>query len=578
MDYVFGFEQQPLHRRWQKGMSSHKKLVIVGPRNHGKCLAEGEHIHAADGRQVPVEEWKGGDVLAMNPETLQIGPAYSPAATTNGVHRCVRITTQTGRRLTTTLNHPFLVGMKWVLVSDIQVGDRVGIMRGCDRSAEGQVVWDKVVSIEDVGDKPTWAIEVPGPENFVAQGFITHNTSQCLGRILWELGNDPNLRIKLFCQSDSKACERIDELAEHIKHNAQFREVFPWVSKSTRRQDWSKHKLTIHRTRIGKDVTVEGLGILSSATGGRADLIIADDVVDYRNAIVYPKAREQLKKAWKEDISNLLEPDGRIWYIATPWHQADLTAELRGNPQFAKMFDAIDENLTPLWPDKWPTKSLEDRREEIGTFAFSRAFHCKAVSDDETPIKPHWIRFYDSLPGNRLALIKTVDPAIKKGVRNDYSMIATWLITDTWDLYLTRLTRERYIFPELYDRILREAAEDHPDKIIVESISGFAAIAQQLVAKTPLHVEEVPSCPDKFTKAHEVGFYAEQGNIWIPGVDGKPAPHVDIFFEELTLFPVADHDESVDVTWMALRAMRDMMEPPEMYEETGDDHGGVFGW
>nr|MBA2724611.1 hypothetical protein [Actinomycetota bacterium] len=39
------------------------------------------------------------------------------------------------------------------------------------------VVWDRVVSVEDAGVEDTYDIEVPGTHNFVADGFVVHNSS-----------------------------------------------------------------------------------------------------------------------------------------------------------------------------------------------------------------------------------------------------------------------------------------------------------------------------------------------------------------------------------------------------------------
>src|SRR6266581_1728522 len=46
-------------------------------------------------------------------------------------------------------------------------------------------------------------------------------------RILWELGHDPSLRVKIVCASDELAAERCRFLRDHIASNALLRNVFP---------------------------------------------------------------------------------------------------------------------------------------------------------------------------------------------------------------------------------------------------------------------------------------------------------------------------------------------------------------
>jgi predicted phage terminase large subunit-like protein len=148
----------------------------------------------------------------------------------------------------------------------------------------------------------------------------TGKTTQVVGRAIWELGRNPDLRIKIVCASDGKAKERLFEIVQHIEQNPRVREVFPNLEPAER-GSWSKHQIVVRRNAMHRDASVEALGIGSTATGGRADLLIADDVVDRRNALEMPAMREGIKQAWKSDWTNLLEPGGRIWYICTLWHK-----------------------------------------------------------------------------------------------------------------------------------------------------------------------------------------------------------------------------------------------------------------
>lgn len=145
-------------------------------------------------------------------------------------------------------------------------------------------------------------------------------TSQVVWRVIWELGRNPDLRIKIACAADGRAKERLFEISQHITMNPRVREVFPNLEPDPN-ASWSKHALYLKRTARHRDASVEALGITATATGGRCDLLIADDVVDRRNALSMPALREGVKQAWKSDWTNLLEPDSRIWYIATLWHR-----------------------------------------------------------------------------------------------------------------------------------------------------------------------------------------------------------------------------------------------------------------
>lgn len=157
-----------------------------------------------------------------------------------------------------------------------------------------------------------------------------------VARAIWELGNDPNKVIKLLCQSDAKAVKRLSAIREHLKSNKRLHAVFPWLKPDRTNIDaeWNKHMITVTRSARMPDPSIEALGITSSASGDRANLIIADDVVDRRNSITLPKVRESIREAW-DDWVNLLLNDGSIIYICTLWHNADLTHDLITNQEWA---------------------------------------------------------------------------------------------------------------------------------------------------------------------------------------------------------------------------------------------------
>src|SRR5439155_24549469 len=87
-------------------------------------------------------------------------------------------------------------------------------------------------------------------------------------RILWELGHDPSLRVKIVCASHAMAVERCRFLREAIAHNPLVRLVFPDLRHA---QPWGTTRFTIRRPAnvIGPTLTAVGVGSVS--TGSRAE-------------------------------------------------------------------------------------------------------------------------------------------------------------------------------------------------------------------------------------------------------------------------------------------------------------------
>jgi hypothetical protein len=53
-------------------------------------------------------------------------------------------------------------------------------------------------------------------------------------RVLWELGRDPGLRVKIVCATDAVAVERARFLRDSIEHNAAVRAAFPHLRRGHR--------------------------------------------------------------------------------------------------------------------------------------------------------------------------------------------------------------------------------------------------------------------------------------------------------------------------------------------------------
>src|SRR5438045_1346148 len=146
-------------------------------------------------------------------------------------------------------------------------------------------------------------------------------------RILWELGRDPSLRVKVVCSSEALAAERGRFLRDAVAGNARLRLAFPHLTPA---KPWEATRFSVKRPADLIGPSVAALGVGAASTGTRADLLVCDDVVDVK--ALYSRAdRDRVKTFFRENLMNLLEPDGRFWNLSTPWHLDDLNSELKRN-------------------------------------------------------------------------------------------------------------------------------------------------------------------------------------------------------------------------------------------------------
>jgi hypothetical protein len=171
-----------------------------------------------------------------------------------------------------------------------------------------------------------------------------------IGKVLFELGQNRNQRIGVVCNSDGNARKRVAAIQQYVESDADYQDVFPQV-RPDKKRGWEKHQFYIERDEQARsiDPSVFSAGVFSTGIGGRLDGLIFDDVVDRRNAIVQPSLRQQVIDAAKETWMSRLEPWGWMVYVATVWHEEDLTHHLVLDPEVRGGYLALVQVVRNDW-------------------------------------------------------------------------------------------------------------------------------------------------------------------------------------------------------------------------------------
>lgn len=373
---------------------------------------------------------------------------------------------------------------------------------------------------------------------------------QMCGRILWELGRNPALRVKLVCATDALAAERSRFLRDAIAANPRLPLVFPHLRPA---RPWTAEAFTIVRPAAGIGPTVAAFGIGAGSTGARADLLVCDDIVDVRS-LHSPAERERVKQEFQNNLLNLLEPDGRFWGLSTPWHPDDLNAHLKANPAFSLFRRAIGAELQPVWPEKWPIPKLEARLREIGSAAFARGYRLLPISEGEVAIPAGWVQFWhEELPRDRFEMVVlSVDPAVTARVKADASaLVVLGRIPGTNAIHCLEALARRVSTPDLIALIDTVDRQWTPDLILFESNAAFAGIRDlmQRHARFGAKVQGVTQSRSKEARTAAFGVPVQNGLFRLkggpPGLNGVDTSQRELF-DEMTTFPFSNHDDLLD--------------------------------
>jgi len=297
---------------------------------------------------------------------------------------------------------------------------------------------DGVRAVLPIGMRECWGFTMPGGVHAI-NGIVSHNTEQvAIGRSLQFIGENTNNRIFIVSNSDDNAKSRVSSIEKYIDQDKDYQQVFPQV-KSANKEEWSRHKLIVDRTSRSKDGSIEAWGITTSGMGSRCDFLIVDDPVDLRNAVLNPAFRPQVKECFYNVWMSRLAPEGFVIYIATVWHNDDLTSELLKNTGYSFLVIKVSEDYSclecespfkgkftiPLWEEKWSKDRLISKRKDIGERAFNRGYRQMALSDEDRTfpsalrifkdrvsisdiVRPEWPRYGGCDPFGQMVVIFTL--------------------------------------------------------------------------------------------------------------------------------------------------------------------------
>lgn len=214
-----------------------------------------------------------------------------------------------------------------------------------------------------------------------------------LGRALYELGKNPNLRIAIVSNTSDMAKKMVRQVGQYVEKSIELREVFPNLRPTHDPSlPWTAMSLTVDRGRVGaKDPSVQACGVHGNIMGSRIDLLIIDDILDYENTRT-PTPREDVWRWVRSSLFSRLTKNARVIVVGNAWHPEDLLHRLAREPDFkGYRFPVIDKAGNLTWPERWPKERIEKSRRDLGPLEFARQLLCMARDDDTARFRREWI-------------------------------------------------------------------------------------------------------------------------------------------------------------------------------------------
>lgn len=256
-------------------------------------------------------------------------------------------------------------------------------------------------------------------------------TSITVGRVLWELGHNPNLRIGILCETAPRAAEIVALIAQYIRESEELRAVFPHLRQARKDVDpkrklkgrvarWSMATITVERSSRSRDPSVRATGYGKPVQGARFDILIPDDLVTWETSRSDRK-RKNLSKWFKNAIGGRLSPVSRVWFLNTAYHPQDLPHEFVAKQGYASFtFPARDPvTRASLWPEKW--KTLDQRIKDLGgegSVEVARQVDSLAKDESAEQFRDEWIAKACDM-GRGLSMVDRWTPDDTEGLPRD---------------------------------------------------------------------------------------------------------------------------------------------------------------
>lgn len=362
---------------------------------------------------------------------------------------------------------------------------------------------------------------------------------------LWLIFQDSSLNI-LIVNSEASLSEKFGiRLRESIKKYGYLFNVYLSDVKHS-----STHLMFENRDGELQKGSIRLVGASGSITGQDADYLIIDD--PYKGFEDITPTLLQKKIDWFDTIiEQRIEPQTKLIILHTRWHSKDLQGYFKENfpddYEFLE-FSAIQEDGTPLWPDRYTIEILEKKREKIGERLFQSIFQQKPIDDSSDFFdlsKIHWER-----PDMKLTqMVRGWDMASSGPGKNDYTVgLPMFLLDDGRSILITDFVRGQF-GKKTTITVKNQVTMDGPDNIsIIET--GVAAAGTLLFEDwveqlAGYFVERAKAVPNnsKADRATPLKNKIYDGEVYVDIVDNDLRQD---FINELRAFPNGEHDDIVD--------------------------------
>lgn len=405
-------------------------------------------------------------------------------------------------------------------------------------------------------------------------------TQISLGRVLWEIGKNPNIRILILSAAAGTAKKIVRSIKNYIENSVEFRMVFPGTvpDKSDTTGLWRDDSFIVRRRAMPKDPTVQASGFGGNILGSRYDIIIIDDYLTAENT--YSDHGRQKFYGWlKSTIESRRTADAPLWFIGNTWHPDDAMHRYAAEQStYSQKFPVLIDGES-AWPKVWPLDRIEQEIVNRGPIESRRSLFCEPVADADRRFKLEYIRAaLANGDGIELAYslvvvpsgyrtVTGVDLAVTKKTTGDETALVTIAVRERDQTrQILDIDAGRWGGPEIVSRI-KDVNQRYNSLIVVESNGQQRMLKQFVNDQTAIPVKAFYTGKNKYDPAFGIESLAIEFSAgkWIlpnrggeaKGLHASMHPQVKKLIDEMLRYDPASHTgDRLIATWIAREGAR----------------------
>ncbi len=391
------------------------------------------------------------------------------------------------------------------------------------------------------------------------------STIHTVSYVLWRLVQNPDERILIANATNDNAEAFLREITGHLLRNQRFIDVF---GKLLDPNSSKVSSITLNnRTTHQKEPSVSCIGVLGNLVSSHYSLICADDLCNAADR--ESESIREKKKKWFLDLISVLDPDGDIQVVGTPWHFSDLYSYIENdlNPKLKpeeqyfirKEGCYLEDGTTPRFPKILSGEILERLKIEKGPLEFSAQYMVKVLPTESQIFFEDDFKIFEYLGTNRIlddGKVKDVefigycDLSIGKTKRSDFTCIVTLGKAKDGSIYIVDVVLERMPPDRTMEVIFVKHSIFNYRNFGVESNVFQSLFSLQMKKYSTDHqaylpIIEVGHTSNKELRIQSLQPLIKQGVLKIRS-DWKDDRDYKELISQFVYFPLAGHDDGPD--------------------------------